>query len=74
MLEALAVAREVRRMSLQNFTIAIGYNIVFVPLAMIGLVTPLIAAIAMSASSIAVTGNAVRLRRKTLKLGSWRSS
>jgi Cu2+-exporting ATPase len=73
-LEALAVAREVRRMSLQNFTIAIGYNIVFVPLAMIGLVTPLIAAIAMSASSIAVTGNAVRLRRKTLKLGSWRSS
>ena len=67
-LECIAVARATRSMALQNFAIAIGYNVVFVPLAMAGLVTPLLAAIAMSASSIAVTVNAVRLRGKKLEL------
>jgi len=67
-IDLVAVAQRSRRMALQNFGIALGYNLIFVPMAMAGVVTPLIAAIAMSASSIAVTSNAVRLRTQKLEL------
>ncbi len=60
-LEAMAVAKRARSMALQNFTVAAAYNAVCVPLAMAGFVTPLIAAIVMSTSSILVTLNAARL-------------
>lgn len=60
--EAVTTARIASRRIRENFAISIAYNIVAVPLAVLGMVTPLIAALAMSLSSITVTLNALRLR------------
>jgi Cu2+-exporting ATPase len=62
-LETIAVARKAQTLVRENFALALLYNAVTVPLAMAGVMTPLIAALAMSSSSLIVTGNALRLSR-----------
>ncbi|WP_083241404.1 heavy metal translocating P-type ATPase [Methyloceanibacter stevinii] len=59
--EAIKTGSRARTMAFQNFGVALVYNAICVPLAMAGFVTPLIAAIVMSSSSILVTLNATRL-------------
>ena len=60
--EAIDVARSARRRALENFGFATIYNLVAAPAAMIGLVNPFVAALAMSGSSLVVTLNALRVR------------
>ena len=56
------VAKQARRRVLENFAFAALYNACAIPLAVFGFVTPLIAALAMSGSSVVVTLNALRIR------------
>ncbi|MCT4557053.1 MAG: heavy metal translocating P-type ATPase [Pelagimonas sp.] len=60
--DAITTAQKATRRIRENFTIATWYNIIAVPLAIAGLCSPLIAALAMSSSSITVSLNALRLR------------
>ncbi|WP_328432194.1 heavy metal translocating P-type ATPase [Streptomyces sp. NBC_00453] len=65
-IEALADAVRLARRTLgtirANLVWAFGYNVVTVPLAMVGLLNPMVAAAAMSASSVLVVCNSLRLR------------
>lgn len=60
--EAYNIAVQTQKLVKQNFALAVIYNIIAVPLALAGLVTPLVAAIAMSGSSLVVIANSFRLR------------
>jgi P-type Cu2+ transporter len=60
--DAVRIGRQSARRMVENFVISGGYNVVAVPLALVGAATPLAAALAMSLSSITVSLNAMRLK------------
>jgi Cu2+-exporting ATPase len=62
---AVALARRTRRVVRQNLAWALAYNVVALPLAATGQVTPWMAALGMAGSSLLVTLNALRLARPT---------
>lgn len=61
--QAVRLARATLRTIRQNLGWAFGFNALMIPLAMAGQLPPALAALAMAASSLAVVGNALRLRR-----------
>ena len=61
--EAIDLARRSRRVLRQNLAWALAYNLIALPFAMAGWVAPWLAALGMTASSLAVTANALRLQR-----------
>ena len=71
-LAAVDYARKALHLMRQNLWLAVGYNVLAVPLAISGLVTPLIAAAAMSGSSILVMLNALRARKVAGEAVSWK--
>jgi Cu2+-exporting ATPase len=60
--QAIGLSRRTLRTIRQNIGISIVYNIIMVPLAMAAIVTPLVAAVSMPLSSLAVIGNSARIR------------
>ena len=60
--DAMETAKRARARIKENFTLATAYNVIAVPIAAAGFATPLVAALAMSTSSITVSLNALRLR------------
>jgi Cu+-exporting ATPase len=63
------LARAARRKVIQNLAWAFGFNLVALPLAAFGVFGPVVAAVAMTASSLIVVGNALSLQRWRLPAG-----
>ena len=63
--DAIVHARRTYRVIRENLVWAFAYNLIAVPAAAFGFVTPLVAALGMSASSLMVVGNALRVARLT---------
>lgn len=64
LLPALTIARRTRTIIRENLAWAVGYNVVALPLAFMGWVTPWLASLGMAVSSLLVVGNALRLSRQ----------
>ena len=58
----IGLSRRTRRIIRENLGWAFAYNLVAVPLAAFGIISPIIAAVAMATSSLLVVGNSLRLR------------
>ena len=64
--DAIALSRAAWRVMRQNLFWALGYNVIAVPAAALGLLSPVIASAAMAASSVSVVANSLRLRKMRL--------
>ncbi|MBD3797349.1 MAG: cadmium-translocating P-type ATPase [Campylobacterales bacterium] len=64
LLDAFKISKTTFTLIKQNFAISLIYNAITIPLAMAGLIIPLVAAISMSLSSLLVVGNSMRIKMK----------